>query len=202
MIPQFTLSPLEAQTKGEVKRLRLSGSIPVSIQHKGMETQHYQQKTAPLQEFIRLHGDGVLLELITMPDERRQNVIVKAIQRDMLSLKITQVTFQLVRLEDTLKTHVPITFVGAPAQIYLHEAMVIHQLERLDVECSQIDLPEQILVDVSQLVPGGVLRVSDIPENARYKIVTSQDTVLASLTRMRGAGTAEAAEVVATPETA
>ncbi|MCX6379323.1 MAG: hypothetical protein NT023_07570 [Armatimonadetes bacterium] len=199
MTPPFTLTPPQGRTKGEVKRLRLAGFIPVSIQHKGMDTQHYQVEAAPLQEFLKQHGHTALVELLIMPGEIRQRGIVQGLQRDAISLKIQQLTLQLVRIEDTLKTQVPISFVGKPAMVNPNEAMVIHQADHLLIECAQNDLPEYILVDVTHLVPGGVIHVSDLAPDARYKILTPSHTSLVSLTRTRGGGsTADATEAAAT----
>ncbi len=182
----FTLNSPQGSTKGEVKRLRLAGFIPVSIQRKGTETKHYQIETAPLQEFLRVHGRTALVDFVIMPGGIRQRGIMQSMQRDGISLKIQQATFKLVNLEDTLQTDVPIVFTGHPTMANAGEAVVLHQLERLDIECTQGNLPEHILVDVTNLHPGGSVRVSDIPVSAHYKIVTPQDTVLASLTRTRG----------------
>ena len=190
MIAPLTLSPILAKSKGEVKRLRLSGYIPVSIQHQGMETQHYQQLSAPLHEHLRQYGDAALVELLIQPGNRHQRALVHSVQRDPITRQLMQATFQQVRLEDTLKTHAPLLFVGKPLQLETHDAMVQHQLHRLDIECAQGDLPEHIVVDVTHLMLGGNIRVSDLPSDPRYKILTPADAVLASLTRTaRGAST-------------
>ena len=174
MASQFKLSPISAATKGEVKRLRLAGFVPVSLQHKGMTTQHFQQEAAPLDEFMRRHGDAALLDLLLPPSDEPARAIV-------------QVTFQQIRIDDTLNTHVPLVFSGEPAAVRSGDAVVQHQIDRLDIACGQNDLPDHILVNVAHLVPGDVVRVSDLPVDPRYKITTSADTVLASLTSTRAA---------------
>lgn len=174
--------------------MRLAGFIPISIQRKGEETKHYQVEREPLQNFLYAHGQTALVDFVVMPGALRQRGIVQSVQRDCISLKIQQASFKLVRLADTLKTHVSVVFTGQPAMANPNEAVVIHQLERLDIECAQDALPECIFVDVSGLVPGGGVRVSDLPLDARYKIVNPPDTLLASLTRVRGGSAAQPAE--------
>ena len=55
MTRQLVVQPMKARTKGEVKRLRLEGYIPISLQHRGEPTLHLQQakncKTKIIQKF-------------------------------------------------------------------------------------------------------------------------------------------------------
>lgn len=195
MTTQFALSPIQAKTKGEVRRLRQAGFVPISIQHKGMATRHYQQNMQLLDAFIQEHGDAALLDLVIAPDNRPERVILHDVQRDAITGKLLQVTFQQIGRDDILKTHVALVFQGEPAGVHNKEAMMQHQVDRLDIECAQDNLPDSIVVDITHLLPGDVLRVSDLPENPRYKIVTSSDTVLTSLTLTRtGADREEVAE--------
>lgn len=194
MAHQLQLNPLEAKTKGEVKRLRKAGYIPVSIQHKDMETQHYQQESRSLEEFLRRYGSAALLELSIAPDNRKQRAIVQQVQRDPLTQNLLQVTFQQVRRGDTVKTQLPLVFTGEPEAVRLNDFMIQHLLDSLDIECDPENLPTHITVDVSNMEAGGVLRVSDLPEDTHYKIMTPDDAVLASLISTRHGVEAEAVE--------
>jgi large subunit ribosomal protein L25 len=209
MAHQFKLDSLQASTKGEVKRLRKAGFIPVSIQHKGMETLHYQQEAHPLEEFLHKHGNAAMLELVA-PDNRPHRAIVHDVQRDPLSHHLLQVTFQQVRQGDTIKTQVPLAFSGEPESVRHGDYIVQHLLDHLNIECDQDSLPEHISVNIANLQPGDVLRASDLPDNPHYKMLTPGDAVLVSLVSTRkGISEAEAeAEIAETakapsePETA
>src|SRR5579862_3828507 len=134
MAYQFTLSPIEARTKGEIKRLRKAGFVPVSIQHKGSNTLHYQQEAGPLNEFIRAHGKATLLELVAQ-DNIPQRAIVQDVARDPVTKHLLQVTFRLLHRDDTLKTRVPIVFHGEPTVVHQGDAMLQHPEETLEIEC-------------------------------------------------------------------
>lgn len=196
---QFKLSPITAQTKGEMKRLRKSGFIPVSIQHKGSHTVHLQQESKPLDEYIRQYGEATLLDVIIPPDNKHQRVIVQSLQRDALTHKLMQVTFQELRQDDKLKTHVAIQFQDEPPGANTRETMVQHLLDRLEIECAPTDLPDHITVSLAGLVLGEVFRVSDLVVNPHYKILTPADMVLASFSRTLG-GVAEETTAVVTEE--
>ena len=120
------------------------------------------------------------------PENKVQRLMVHDAQRHPVTHALTQVTFQQMRQEDRLKTHVPLIFTNAPKDA---DALLQHRLDTLEIECAQGDLPESIVVDLSSLHRGEVLRVSDLPANSHYTILVPGDTALASLTSNRvGAG--------------
>lgn len=192
MTTQFILSPIAANTKGTVKRLRLAGFVPVSLQHQGMKTLHYQQETKSLDEYLRQHGEATLLDLLIGEETNPQRVMVQNVERDPVSQKLRQVIYRQVRRDDALKTQVPLLFTDEPK---VSEALLQHRLDRLEIECSQSELPDHITVSLGAMHLGSVLRVSDLPSNAHYKILTPGDTVLASLMSNRtGSAAAVASE--------
>ena len=182
---EFTLDLIGANTKGEIRRLRASGFVPVSLQHKGVPTQHYQQLARPIDEYIRAHGRATMLDLVVGPDNRRIRAMVQDLQRDPVTQKLMQVTFQVVGVDDTLKTSVQLVFQGVPEVVTNNEAVVQHRLDRLEIACTQDNLPDHITVDVSHLGHGDTVRVSDLPPHPHYQITTPADTVLASLMSTR-----------------
>jgi large subunit ribosomal protein L25 len=197
MASHFTLTPIKANTKGAVKQLRREGFVPVSVQHKGMPTAHYQLESKALDEFIRRHGSSSYIDLMTVPDNVHQRAIVSSIQRDPISQKLVQVTFQQVRSDDRVKTHVSLRFLGDPEEAKHGGYIVQHALDTLEIECAADSLPDHIDVDISNLQPGHPLRVSDLPEHPHYRILAPADTTLASLS-----STHVAAEPISTEEEA
>jgi large subunit ribosomal protein L25 len=66
-------------------------------------------------------------------------------------------------------------------------------LREVEVECLPADIPSHIDADVSQLVFGTVLRVSDLPQGEKLKFLTDPHQPVAHVTTVKE-------EVVATPE--
>ena len=195
MPTQFSVKPIQPISKGEMKRLRKTGFIPVSIQHKGQGTLHYQLETKPLDDFIRAHGEAAMLEL-TVEGGASHQALVHDVQRDGLTRKLLQVTFQSIQRGDVVKVHVPLMFHGEPASVRLGSAVMQHSIEQVEIHCQPGDLPDHITIDVSNMTATDTLRVSDLPHSDKYKIVTSPDTVLVSLTSLHTEGEAPAPTVV------
>jgi large subunit ribosomal protein L25 len=200
MRQQFRVRPIEARTKGELKQLRRDGFIPVSIQHRGQDTEHYQEEAKPLEEYIRHHGKASILELVVEPGNKQQTVMVHDVQRDPLTHQLLQVTFQRVARNEPIKVQVPLVFHGEPELVRQHTAMVQHPVETVEVRCLPDNLPEHITVEIGQLTLGEVLRVSDLPATDRYEILTPPDTVLVSLSSLQAQLAEEAAEVAKAAE--
>jgi large subunit ribosomal protein L25 len=194
MRQQFHVHPIEASTKGELKQLRRSGFIPVSIQHRGQDTEHYQEEARPLEEHIRHHGKASILELVVEPGNKTQTVMVHDVQRDPLTHHLLQVTYQRVARNEPIKVQVPLVFHGEPDLVRQHTAIVQHSVEAVEIRSLPDNLPEHITVEIGQLTLGDVLRVSDLPATDRYEILTLPDTVLASLSSLQAQLAEEAAE--------
>lgn len=193
MKSEFKLTPMEKKSKGDVKRLRKEGYIPVSIQHKGMETLHYQQEARPIEEFIKQHGNTGMVDLMIEPEHKTQRALVHDVQRDPITHQVLQVTFQQIRRDDIVKTQVPLFFSGESEEARTGDYIVQHPINTLDIECEPDKLPDHITINVENLKAGTPLRVSDLPPDSRYKILTSPDVVIASLTSTRSAAVEEEA---------
>ena len=68
-------------------------------------------------------------------------------------------------------------------------------LREVEIECLPSDIPSHIDADVSHLVFGTVLRVSDLPHSAELKFLTDANQPVAHVTSVKE-------EVAATPEAA
>lgn len=178
---QLHASPIEAKTKGEIRRLRNSGYVPVSVQHRGDATLHLMTETKQIHDFIQHHGQSTLIELVVEPGHKKHTVMVHDVQRDPLTQKVIQVTYQKIERTDKIHTHVSINFTGEPEAVKLGTAMAQHPIESVEISCSQKYLPDQFTVDVSHLQFGEVVRVADIPHDKHVTIVTPADTVIMSL---------------------
>ena len=202
-MPQtMTVKPIQARTKGELKRLRKEGWVPASVQHRGEETAHVQVERRLLDEFIKRHGVSAILEPALEPEGRRQRMQIHDLQRHPVTGEILQVTFQKVLRGEKVKAHVAIRLHGTPEPVRDHTAIVQQPLDHLDVECEPQNRPEHVDIDISGLDFHSVVRVSDLPHSDRYRILTPEDTVVASLMTLASRDVEAEQEAVAEAEEA
>lgn len=181
-MPQtITAKPISARTKGELKDLRKSGWVPASIQHQGEETEHFQVERRLVDEFIHRHGVSAMMEPIIEPGGKRLTMQIHDVQRHPVTGKILQLTFQKVLRGEKVKAHVLVRLIGTPEPVRDQIAIVQQPLEHVDIECEPHNRPEHLDIDISGLDFHHVIRVSDLPHAAGYRILTPDDAVVASL---------------------
>lgn len=184
MQKEIHAGPIEARTKGEVKRLRRNGFVPVSVQQRGETTQHMQSRALPLDEIIRRHGESSVINLITEAKGGTKQVLVHDVQRHPVTKQLLHVTLQALVKGEKMKTHVPIRLVGEPEPVRQGTGVLQHATESLEVRADPTKLPDHVTVDISHLQIGDSIRVSDLPQSD-YEVTAQPDTVIASVARVR-----------------
>jgi large subunit ribosomal protein L25 len=88
--------------------------------------------------------------------------VVKDLQRDPVRRTVTHIDFIVVRMDEEITVDVPIVLEGEPRQVLADDGVIEHSLQSLSVVTTPADIPTHILVDVSQLTIGDVVRVGDL----------------------------------------
>ena len=87
--------------------------------------------------------------------------ILKDIQRHPFKPKITHLDFQRVDASHKLHTKVPVHFIGEE-KVTKAGNTVVHQLTEIEITCLPKSLPEFVEVNVSDLVAGDSIHLSDL----------------------------------------
>ena len=87
--------------------------------------------------------------------------ILKDIQRHPFKPKITHLDFQRVDASHKLHTKVPVHFIGEE-KVTKAGNTVVHQLTEIEITCLPKSLPEFVEVNVSGLVAGDSIHISDV----------------------------------------
>jgi large subunit ribosomal protein L25 len=185
-----------------VRRLRREGIVPANIFCHG-ESRAIQ---APLRaiEHLLAHGGRTGLVSLTF-DGATQTALLKDIQRDPRSGKITHIEFQAVALEERVTSVVPLRFVGESSAVTKLDGVMTHPITQLRVEARAADLPDVIEVDVTPLQEiHASIKVSDLRDAPTYRVLDPLEEVLAVVLPPKIALEleAEAAEAAAEAEAA
>jgi large subunit ribosomal protein L25 len=109
--------------------------------------------------------------------------LVRERQRDYIKNRLLHVDFLAVSLTETLRTSVSVHFVGVSGAVKDYNAVMVHNLESLEVECLPTDLPERIDVDISVLKrPGEGIRVKDVKVSDKLRLLNDPETMVAVAT--------------------
>lgn len=189
----------------QVKAVRREGKLPAVI---------YGRHLKPVAIVLDAHVAGLTLakvsasSLVTLDvDGKEYPVLVRERQRDYIKGVLTHIDFLAVDMNEKLRTSVGLAFVGVSGAVKDYNGILVHNLERLEVECLPGDLPARINVDIAMLKQiGDIIRVRDLTISDKVRILADEDETIAVITITKeetatpGAAGAEDAEEAASPE--
>ncbi len=135
------------------------------------------------------------------PLREKQKVIIKDLQYDHLGKDIIHADLMRVSATERVKVDVPIELKGTAKGT--HEGGIVEEhLDHLEVECKVTEIPERIVIRVTELNVGDSIHAGDVELPDGVKLVTEPDVLVAACHIVAAAKTAEEAEeeVPAAPE--
>jgi large subunit ribosomal protein L25 len=174
--------------KGEARALRRAGLVPGVVYGRGLQSQAVAVESTALAAALHTHaGMNVLIDLSVANGGSAvepTTVIVKATQRDIFRHHLIHVDFHAISLTDTIEMHVPVVLIGTAKGVY--EGGVVEQhLRDVLVECLPTQVPDQIEVDVTELLVGRALHASDLAVPEGVKLVTPPEQVVVAVVAPR-----------------
>ncbi|HTT17464.1 MAG TPA: 50S ribosomal protein L25 [Candidatus Sulfotelmatobacter sp.] len=172
--------PRDTGTKNDARRVRRSGKIPAVVYGAGKQAQPVS--VDPRQVARILHsatGHNTVFDL-ALDGERAKAMIVDW-QYEPIKGSLLHIDLKRIAMDRKLRVNVPIELVGEPAGVK-QQGGILEQITReVEVECLPGDIPNQIELNVSELVFGVVLRVSDLPKSDKIKHVTDPEQPIAHI---------------------
>ncbi len=151
---KFNLEVQERTVIGkQVKALRRQGMLPAIIYGTGIVPIPITMSTKEVRQILSVIGANTLLTLNI--GKKDHLVLVRDIQRDVISRELIHMDFQEVSLDETITSTVPIVLVGEAPVIKEFEALLITNMEEIQIEAKAKDLPDTISVDVTGLMEIG-----------------------------------------------
>ncbi len=165
-------------------RLRAEGMIPSVVYGQGIEPVPVAVDWHDLR--AALSTDAGLNALLDLEMNGETNLaIVKDIQRHPVRHTVHHVDFVLIDRARELSVDVPITVEGEAQEVTRENGMVDQILFSLTVWARPEDIPNEIVVDISELTLGDSIRVSDLPLPAGVTtdVDPEEPVVVTSVTR-------------------
>jgi large subunit ribosomal protein L25 len=191
---------LEAQprtpgNKNVARRVRMGGKIPGVLYGAGKDS--LTVTLDPRQVTRILHsatGHNTIFDLAVEGGERTKAMIVDW-QYEPIKGKLLHIDMKRIAMDEKIRVKVPIHLVGEAAGVKTQGGIMDQVLREVEVECLPGDIPSHFDADVSEMVFGQVLRVSDLKHGDGLKFVTDETQAVAHVTAVKE-------EVVATPDAA
>jgi large subunit ribosomal protein L25 len=164
--------------KNAARRLRRQGLVPgIVYGGKGGNIAVAVDPKA-LQKVLRSEAGRNTILKLDIAGAGATNAILKDLQVDPIKDNLLHADFYRIAMDVAIRVTVPINIRGEARGVKVDGGILELITREIEVECLPGDIPERIDVDVSDLGLNGALRVSDLPANAKVKILESPDQVV------------------------
>jgi len=176
--------PRERGSRGELRKLREGGYIPVIVYGRGSDPSLIAVDSIEFHRALNTPaGANVLLDLDIKGSDggSTETVMIRELQRHPIKKDmLLHADMIRISMKDKLEVSVPLHFYGEPAGAKDGGVLQI-QLREVSILCLPADIPEYIDVPVDELEVGDVLTVGDLSLPPEIEMQEDPAEAIASL---------------------
>jgi large subunit ribosomal protein L25 len=146
-------------------------------------------------------GANTLISL-KLPGGEDARVLVREYQLDPVTHQLLHADFYKVAMDKIVRVTVNVVPKGEPKGVKQQGGVLDFVHRQIELECLPADIPESIVVDVSELMVGQSIRVRDVATNVKWTPVSEPDIMLVHVIIPKVEEVAPAADAVAAAATA
>jgi large subunit ribosomal protein L25 len=161
---QTTLTATARKGSGTptARRLRAEGHIPGVLYGRGMEP---ISVTVERREFrLALSGPaGANTVLALQVGGTSYPAVVKEMQRHPIRRTVNHIDFLQVNMNEEITVHIHVRLEGESKAVAAAGGLVDAAVDSLEVSCTPTDMPNEFVIDITDMEPDTIIRLSDIP---------------------------------------
>lgn len=144
------------------RRLRAEGHIPGVLYGRGMEP---ISVTVERREFrLALSGPaGANTVLALQVGGNSYPAVVKEMQRHPIRRTVNHIDFLQVNMNEEITVHVAVRLEGEAKAVAAMGGLVDPAVDSLEVSCTPTNMPNEFVIDITDMQPDTVIRLSEIP---------------------------------------
>ena len=198
----------DGRGKNEANRLRAGGKIPAVFYGPGKDGKAPEGVAVavdPKAVLRILHSDTGANTLINLKlDGLEARVMVREYQLDPITHGLLHADFYQLAMDKAIVVTVPVVVKGESKGVKQQGGLLDFVTRDIEVECLPTDIPENIVVDVTELMLHESIRVRDLPVDPKWKAVSEGETMLVHIVMPKAeeepaAAPTEAAAAAAAP---
>jgi large subunit ribosomal protein L25 len=172
----------EGRGKNEANRLRASGKIPAVFYgpaKDGKGPEGVAVSVDPKAVMRILHSDTGANTLINLKYQGLEaRVMMREYQVDPVTHHLLHADFYQLAMDKAIVVTVPVVMKGESKGVKQQGGLLDFVTREIEVECLPTNIPENITVDVSELMLHESIRVRDLPVDPKWKAISDGDTML------------------------
>ena len=175
-----TLDAVERTLRGknEARRLRAGGRIPAVVYGGKDGGTAIAVDPKMLAKILRTEQGANTLIALNVPGAGDARVLVREYQLDPITHELLHADFYRVAMDKLLRVQVTVVPMGEPKGVKQQGGVLDIVHRQIEIECLPADIPNNIEVDVSELMVGQNVRVKDIATNPKWTAITDPETML------------------------
>ncbi len=184
----------------KVKQLRREGTIPVHLYGPGIEPRPLQCEQKLLLRALARAGSTNPVNLSVQGERGESLAFAREIQWSPVRDQLLHVDFLAVSVTEKVTDQVPINLTGESPAARETGGGVAQTLYYLDVEALPLEIPGEVVIDLSQLVDtGSTVRAGEVQLDENVTLLTDPEAMIVRVDAGRLAPTREE-ETPAEPE--
>ncbi|HEY2829552.1 MAG TPA: 50S ribosomal protein L25 [Thermoanaerobaculia bacterium] len=187
------VSRREQGGKNVARRLRAAGKVPAVVYGGHRDPVAIEVDRKNISELIQKseHGIRSIFLLKMTGSDQQRHAMIKDLQIDPISRKLTHIDFVRVLMDEVIRTSVPVHINGTALGVK-EGGILDWQLRELHIECLPNAIPDAIAVDVTALGSHDYLHIRDLEVPEGVKVLDDAERIVVGVTHMK-------AEVVEAP---
>jgi large subunit ribosomal protein L25 len=178
-------APRAERGKNEARRLRQTGRVPAVL---------YGGKGGPITLSVNAKQVGAILRSESGHNTlfqvdlggKAEPAILKDWLVDPMTGKLLHVDLMRVKMDVRMKVKVPVHTFGEPAGVKVQGGVFEVVTREVEIECLPTDIPTEFKLDVTELMLGKQLRVSDLTvDTTKVKMLTEPERVIAHVVALK-----------------
>jgi large subunit ribosomal protein L25 len=205
-IVSFNATARDQAGKGSARTLRSKGMIPAVIYGHGRDPQSLSLNARDLDKLLaHIQAESTVIEVSV--GGTTSKTLIREIQRHPIKRQILHVDFQALVAGEKVTVSIPIVLEGIAEGVRLEGGVLDQTLRELEIEVDPSNIPDHIEYDVTNMVIGDSVHVSDLKLPEGVEVLDDPETSVAVLAAPRAVieetavvEPVEGAEGVAEPE--
>jgi large subunit ribosomal protein L25 len=205
-IVSFNATARDQAGKGSARTLRSKGMIPAVIYGHGRDPQSLSLNARDLDKLLaHIQAESTVIEVSV--GGTTSKTLIREIQRHPIKRQILHVDFQALVAGEKVTVSIPIVLEGIAEGVRLEGGVLDQTLRELEIEVDPSNIPDHVEYDVTNMVIGDSVHVSDLKLPEGVEVLDDPETSVAVLAAPRAVieetaavEPVEGAEGVAEPE--
>jgi large subunit ribosomal protein L25 len=196
MSESFTVQadPRQGFGKNNSRRLRRSGKIPAVVYGGGGPAIPVALDPKAVIRILHSEAGHNAIFTLEVKGKAPARVMLRDWQLEPVHEDLLHVDLVRVALDTQLKVRVPIHITGEPQGVKLQGGIFELVMREVEIECLPDDIPDNLTVDVSELLIGKSVRVSELSVSSKVKVLSDADHIVAHVIAPRAEEEKPAAE--------